>query len=741
MEVRNMANHSLKHNMSQRDKTMSMYNNVYPFAAIVGQEQLKLALILNAVNPAIGGVLIRGEKGTAKSTTVRALASLLPMIKVNRGCAWSCNPDDPESLCDDCRKKSERRERSDHGIIKDGIIKEGAVGRNGIERRTRVVTLPLNATEDRVAGGIDFSLAVKSGARALQPGLLARAHRGILYVDEVNLLDDHIVDIILDASASRENRIEREGISFSHSSDFILVGTMNPEEGELRPQLLDRFGLCVEVTSEKDLEKRILLMLRKEDHDADPQGFAEQFQADNVLLSHRIKRAGILLKEVRFSDSLRNFVATLCAENNVAGHRADLVIEQAAKALAAYHGKTEAGMDEVKQVAGFALVHRKREAAPPPPPSEPPQDHDHKPEKNQEQDEKENQEQPPPEPDENAEPEDEQDQGKNENSMEEETKEQESGEDAPAPESEPQGKSKEQNKKDVLEKIFEVGETFKVKKFTSPKDRIMRRGSGKRSRSRTAARQGRYVRSTIPRGSNDIAFDATLRAAAPFQIQRKNGSDLAVILKDHDIREKIREKRIGNFLLFLVDASASMGARGRMAASKGAVMSLLLDAYQKRDKVAMVTFRKEEAFVNLPPTSSVELAGKLLEEMPVGGKTPLSSGLVKGFEVLRNHLLREPESRPIAIIITDGRGNVSLENNDSGNAAAGKPKPFQEAQNLAEKMALEQRIQFVVVDSESQGAVSFGLAAKLAANLNAEYFKIEDLKVNQLVDIAKGGSL
>jgi magnesium chelatase subunit D len=725
----------------KRDETMSMYNNIYPFAAIVGQEQLKLALILNAVNPAIGGVLIRGEKGTAKSTTVRALASLLPMIKVNRGCTWSCNPDDPESICDDCRKESERRERSDHGIIK-----EGAAGRNDVERRTRVVTLPLNATEDRVAGGIDFSLAVKSGTRALLPGLLARAHRGILYVDEINLLDDHIVDIILDASASRENRIEREGISFFHPSDFILVGTMNPEEGELRPQLLDRFGLCVEVTSEKDLEKRILLMLRKESHDADPQGFSNQYQADNALLSERIKRAGILLKEVRFPESLRNFVATLCAENNVAGHRADLVIEQAAKALAAYHDKTEAGMDEVKQVAGFALVHRKRDPAPPPPPPEPPQDHDHKPEENQEQNEKENQEQPPPEPDENAEPNDEQDQGRNENGMEEETKEQEPGEEEPAPESEPQGENEEQDKKDVLERIFEVGETFKVKKFTSPKDRIARRGSGKRSRSRTAARQGRYVRSTIPKGSHDIAFDATLRAAAPFQIQRKNGSDLAVILKDQDIREKIREKRIGNFLLFLVDASASMGARGRMAASKGAVMSLLLDAYQKRDKVAMVTFRKEEAFVNLPPTSSVELAGKLLEEMPVGGKTPLSSGLVKGFELLRNHLIREPEARPIAIIITDGRGNVSLESDGLGNAALGngavkKQKPFQEALSLAEKMAFEERIQFVVVDSESRGAVSFGLAEKLAVNLNAEYLKIEDLKVNQLVDIARGVSL
>jgi len=691
-----------------------MKHDIFSFSAIVGQDRLKLALILNAVNPRINGVLIRGEKGTAKSTTVRALASLLPMIRVNAGCAWSCNPDARENLCDYCKKKSEQ---------------------DVIEHRARVVTLPLNATEDRVAGGIDFRLAVKSGVRALQPGLLARAHRGILYVDEVNLLDDHIVDIILDASGSNKNRIEREGISFCHNSDFILVGTMNPEEGELRPQLLDRFGLCVEVSSEKEVEKRILLMERRERYDADPEEFSRQYQADNAVLSDRITKAVTLLKDVQFSDSLRAFTANLCAENNVAGHRADLVIEQAAKALAAFNGKTEAGTDEVKQVAWFALAHRKRDQAPaPPPPPDHSHDNNNEPEENKDQTEKEKPGSPDPneqeqeEKDQDGQSLNKQDQG--ENSREENQDGQEPEEEQAPAESEPRGETREQNKKDVLEKIFEVGETFKVKKFISPKDRIFRRGSGKRSRSRTAAKQGRYVRSTIPKGSHDIAFDATLRAAAPFQIQRKNkGSHMAVILKEQDIREKIREKRIGNFLLFMVDASASMGARGRMKASKGAVMSLLLDAYQKRDKVAMVTFRKEEAFVNLPPTSSVELAGKLLEEMPVGGKTPLSFGLVKGFELLRNHLLREPEARPIAIIITDGRGNVAL----------GAQKPFKEALDLAERMALEQRIQFIVVDSESQGAVSFGMAQKLAVNLNAEYCKIQDLKVNQLIDIARGG--
>jgi magnesium chelatase subunit D len=225
-----------------------------------------------------------------------------------------------------------------------------------------------------------------------------------------------------------------------------------------------------------------------------------------------------------------------------------------------------------------------------------------------------------------------------------------------------------------------------------------------------------------------VALDATLRAAAPHQLHRKNGNGLAVVLTPDDIREKIREKRIGNFLLFVVDASGSMGARGRMAASKGAVMSLLLDAYQKRDKVAMVSFRKDEAVVNLPPTGSIELAAGLLKEMPVGGRTPMSAGLVKSYEILRNHLVREPSARPIALFITDGKSNASL----------GAAKPVPEALALAGRMALESRIRFIVVDTESEGLIRFGLARQLAGALNAEYFKIEDLKSDSLLNIVKG---
>ncbi len=677
-----------------------MHTQIYPFAAIVGQESLKLALILNAINPSVGGVLIRGEKGTAKSTTVRALAALLPEIEVIAGCGYHCSPHEPRLPCDQCRLCS-------------GPDK-------AVRRRVRVVTLPLNATEDRVSGGIDFNEAVRSGRRIMQPGLLARAHRGILYVDEVNLLDDHLVDVILDASGSGINRVEREGISFIHPARFVLAGTMNPEEGELRPQLLDRFGLCVEVAASIDPDQRIETMARRESYDNDPVGFSRDYELPNRAIAERIEKGRRLMRGgIDMPGRLRPLIAELCNENNVAGHRADLVIGQAAMALAAYEGRRDVTVEEILKVAPLALLHRKREAAPPPPP--PPPDHRHDQEENQDEDQDRNQESPPeendPPPEESSSEEQPSSQGQTEAPSDEADRDQDESEQEPPP-----------RHRDSYEEIFEVGRTFKVKKFSSPKDRLFRRGSGRRSRTRVAQTQGRYVKSTLERRRGDVALDATLRAAAPYQLDRKNGNGLAVVLRPEDIREKIREKRIGNFLLFVVDASGSMGARGRMVASKGAIMSLLLDAYQKRDRVAMVSFRRDEAVVNLPPTASIELAANLLKEMPVGGRTPLSAGLAKSYEVLRNYTLREPTARPIAIIITDGRSNVAL----------GERKPLEEALTLADRLAVEERFRFIVVDTESEGLITFGLARKLAVAMNAQYFKIEDLQADSLLNIVKG---
>ncbi|MFA6011734.1 MAG: putative cobaltochelatase [Desulfobacteraceae bacterium] len=680
---------------------MNHYKNIFPFTAIIGQDNLKTALILAAVNPKIGGVLVRGEKGTAKSTAVRALSAVLPKMKRHAGCSFACDPERPEEGCAFCRSATS------HDLIQQTIP---------------VVILPLSATEDRVAGGMDFNLAVKSGCRVLAPGLLASAHRGILYVDEVNLLDDHIVDIILDAASSGENRIEREGMAFVHSSRFILVGTMNPEEGELRPQLLDRFGLCVDVRSEEDRDMRVNLMQLRDEFDQNPGSFMVKYSLKNRELAERIVSACSLLPDVVFPDYLKTLVVNLTTENNVAGHRADLTIEQAAKALAAFEGRSSVEVSDVKRVAEFALIHRRRDASPPP------QDHDHQHDHPKDQNEKngedQNQEQDQSQEQDNTSDSEEPQNAKNPHEPEDDGSESDEPEENDGSEN-----SRQAERQSVKDTIAEVGETFKVKKFSSTKDRIFRKGSGRRSRSRTATKQGRYVKSADNKGRGDIAFDATLRAAAPYQIQRKitGDSHLAVVLTAQDIREKIREKRIGNFLLFVVDASGSMGARGRMAASKGAIMSLLLDAYQKRDKVALVSFRRDEAVVNLPPTSSIELAARMLKDMPVGGKTPLSSGLIKGFDLIRNHLIREPDARPMMILITDGRANVSMTGE----------KPLPEALSFALKIATEERLTTLVVDPENQGPVTFGLARKLAESLTATYFKIDDLKADRLIDIIK----
>ncbi|RKX59269.1 MAG: putative cobaltochelatase [Thermodesulfobacteriota bacterium] len=668
-----------------------MFKKIYPFAAIVGQEELKLALLLNAVNPKIGGVLIRGEKGTAKSTTVRALAALLPEIRVVAGCPYFCDPDDEDGMCERCKGKAPVREIR--------------------RRRIRVLTLPLNATEDRVAGGIDFSLAVKEGKRAVLPGLLAEANRSILYVDEVNLLDDHIVDIILDAAASGENRIEREGISFRHPASFILVGTMNPEEGELRPQFLDRFGLCVDIEAETDIEQRVELMKRRESFDLDPKEFLKGFEKENARTSERILSARDHLNAVRLPKHLRTFISELCTKNLVAGHRADLVMEQAARAHAALRQRFEVTTDDIAKVAPFVIVHRRRDAAPPPQPDQP---------KEEPPEDKNKSEQDPP-------PETEKPDNRPDAQPEAVTGEgsRPSG-DQPG-DADKTDSVEQPDEKISPEQIFEVGSTFAVKKIVSPRDRIYRRGSGRRSRTRVSLKQGRYIKSMPGSRSGDIALDATLRAAAPYQLKRKRENGLAVVLKKEDIREKIREKRIGNFLLFVVDASGSMGARGRMAASKGAIMSLLLDAYQKRDKVAMISFRQNGADLNLPPTSSVEMAGKLLAEMPVGGRTPLSAGLAAAHEQVRNHLLRDPAARPIVVIITDGKSNVAM----------GDQKPVEESFDFAAKMAADPRVIYIVVDTEETGLVTFGLAEQLARVFNARYFKIEELKADQLVNIVK----
>ena len=316
---------------------------IYPFSAIVGQELMKKALILNIVDPSIGGVLIRGEKGTAKSTAVRSLAELLPEQKVVKNCKFSCSPDDFSTLCIDCKEK----------LAKNGKLEF-------ILKKIKVVNLPVGATEDRVVGTIDIEKVLKDGSKSFEPGILAEANRGILYIDEVNLLNDHIVDVILDAAAMGENYIEREGISFSHPSKFVLIGTMNPEEGELRPQLLDRFGLCVEVGGIKNLEERIEVIKRRKEFEESPKSFVEKWKNEDLKIQKSIINAQKILKTVKISEIMLRIIAQIAIDLNVDGHRADIILEKTCKALAAFYGDLEVNETHIREASKIVLPHRMR---------------------------------------------------------------------------------------------------------------------------------------------------------------------------------------------------------------------------------------------------------------------------------------------------------------------------------------------------------------------------------------------
>lgn len=662
---------------------------------------MKQALLLNAVNPAIGGVLIRGEKGTAKSTAVRGLAHLLPPLAVIAGCSCQCDPDG-DRHCPECAQRIRSGE-----IIKARIVP------------SPMIDLPLGATEDMVIGSIDFEAAVKTGVSRFMPGLLARANRGVLYVDEVNLLDDHLVDAILDASESGLNLVEREGMSVWHPSRFVLIGTMNPEEGELRPQILDRFGLAVQVEGETELSLRVELLKRREQFDLDWEGFERKYSSNLEKIRESIVSARSLLPGLFIPNHLRTFISEICTQNNVAGHRADLAIERAACAHAALDGRMEVSSDDIIAVAPLALLHRMRSVQEPqmPPPPPPPEN---------EETEDPDREEPPrdlDEPQQQAEA-----MPPPENPRQSEKPDAGDG----AQEAEPEQPPKNDEESSPQEEVQEIGTPFKVRKLASEKDNKLRSGSGRRSRTRSATKQGRYVKSTPRRGRDDLALDATLRAAAPFQVRRRRQAPerrLAVHIKEPDIREKIRERRVGNVLLFLVDGSGSMGAHRRMVETKAAIMSLLLDAYQKRDKVCMIVFRGDDAKIVLPLTGSVDMAGKHLAELAIGGRTPLSAGLSKAAEVLFQVLHKTPSARPLVLVVTDGKANVGL----------GEGAPHREAVEIAAHMkARFPEVRFAVIDTEPPGVVRFQLAHELAAALNAEYFHPETLRAEELVKIAKG---
>jgi magnesium chelatase subunit D len=660
----------------------------YPFGAVVGMDDMRLALLLNAVSPAIGGVLVRGEKGTAKSTTVRALAAVLPAVAVVPGCRFACDPTAPDPDCP------------------DGPHEPGAPGQT---RAARLVELPVGASEDRVVGSLDLERALTEGVKAFEPGLLAAAHRGVLYVDEVNLLHDHLVDLLLDAAALGTAYVEREGVSVRHAARFLLVGTMNPEEGELRPQLLDRFGLTVEVAAPRDPAERAEVVRRRFAHDADPAGFATAWASEEASLAHRIAEARARLPHVVLSDGALRQVTAVCAAFDVDGLRADLVTARTAIAHAAWCGRDEVTEDDVRVAARLALPHRRRRN----PFDAPGLDDDTL---EQALDDSRPDEDPPEGPDDGGAPPPPRgsgDHGGPGSSSGSRDLDGDSG-DGAGDGSGGDGEAA-QGAPARDEAAVAPSDPFRTRRLEVPG--IGAGAAGRRSRARSE--RGRVVGSVRPSGPvTRLHLVDTVLAAAPHQVARgRTGPGLRVARED--LRQATLEGREGNLVLFVVDASGSMGSRQRMGAVKGAVLSLLLDAYQRRDKVGLVTFRGGDAELALPPTWSVEAAAARLRTLPTGGRTPLAAGLQRAAEVLRVERVRDPRRRPLLVVVTDGRA-TGVRGSDALGAAHTAARRLAEAGTAG-----------VVVDCES-GPVRLGLAGVLGAHLGAQTLRLEELAADAL---------
>jgi magnesium chelatase subunit D len=620
----------------------------YPFSAIVGHDQLRLALVLCAVRPEIGGVLIRGEKGTAKSTAVRGLAEIL-------------------------------------ALATQEVDQDGGGG--------RLVELPIGATEDRVIGSLDLQKVLRDGEHAFSPGLLARAHRGVLYVDEVNLLHDHLVDVLLDAAAMGRVHIERDGVSHSHDARFVLIGTMNPEEGELRPQLLDRFGLTVDVRASRDVEVRTQVIRQRLAYEADPDGFAARYVDADADTARRIAAARARVGDVVLPDGELRRIAALCAAFDVDGMRADLVVARTAVAHAAWTRPQDAEIQvtaaDIRVAAELALPHRRR-----------------------------------------RDPFD--DPGLDQGALDEalaQAGESDESEPEPDPDSDPPGGGQQPSASEPLDSNNDSSTSavppakpkpsgapapvFRTRALSVPG--VGEGAPGRRSRARN--RSGAVVGVSPDDTGDGFHLFATLLAAAT----RSSGAG-PVRPAPADLRRAIREGREGNLVIFVVDASGSMAARDRMSAVTGAALSLLRDAYQRRDKVAVITFRGRHSQVLLPPTSSAHIAGRRLAHFETGGKTPLAQGLLAARDVVAREKVRDRGRRSLVVVLTDGR-------------ATGGPDPLGRSRTAAALLVAEGAAA-VVVDCETS-YVKLGLAATLAGQLGAPTMRLEELRADHLTQAVR----
>jgi magnesium chelatase subunit D len=668
----------------------------FPLAALVGQEQLKNALLLCAVNPGIGGVLIRGDKGSAKSTAARGLAGVMAPIDRVVGCAYNCAPGEPLATCEVCSAAALSVETTP----------------------VPFVNLPLGASEDRVLGSLDFERALKDGRKAFQPGLLASAHRGILYIDEVNLLPDHLVDVLLDAAAMGINRVQREGLSVQHPARIALVGTMNQEEGELRPQLLDRFGMMVEVRAPQEPRLRAEIVRRRLAWEADAEGFGRAWSAQQAALRDQVLRAQVLLPKVTIADGLLLLISELCCSQGVTSLRADLVMNKAARALAALHGRTSVEPDDLSQAAMLVLPHRRRAK-----PFEQPGVDEAELERFMRK------ATPPPEDD------GEQDQNATRSEADSNRRSdgrsggdradaggRDGGDRADAGGLDRDGRSgsdrgSEDADGEAVEHVFTAGGTTSTPRIELRSGFVAGGVVGRRSVA-PESRRGREVRAVPDERPTDLAVMATLHHS----LMRTGGLSSAGRLEvtSEDLHQKVKAGRQGSLMLFVVDSSGSMAALQRMEMVKATVLSLLRDAYERRDEVAVIAFRGTKAELLLSPTRSVDTAEKQLRDLPTGGRTPLAHALQVAAEVLtRNSGASRPE--PLLIVLSDGKANVALD---------GTGDPWQQSLDYARSF-WRKGVAALVLDTEV-GFVRMGRAGDLAAALGAQCLSLEEFSAESL---------
>jgi len=630
---------------------------VYPFTAIVGQELAKLSLLCVAVNPTIGGVLLSGDKGTGKSTMVRALADLLPEIEVVDSCPFNCNPHNPLEMCDECYKKYV----NDPSSLK--IVK----------RKMRVVDLPLSITVDRLVGTLDIRKALKEGIRGLEPGLLAEANRNILYIDEVNLLDDYIADVLLDSAAMGWNIIEREGVSVKHPARFILVGSMNPEEGELRPQILDRFGLYVRIEAVKDPELRIEIVKRVEEFHSDPISFYRKYLGEQEKLREKVIKAREILNKVEINDDLLKILIDTITEMGIKTHRAEIITVKTAKTIAALDGRTKVNLDDLKKAMELALPHRLR-AKPFEQPNIPiklPPESTSKSKKRDVENKK-------------------SDGGASESKFHLHTA---LGNEAVVFEPED---------REVLLK-FER----KSQKFFS--DVYRYRGSRDEKATVINYPHG-YPVSYIQPCTNHRLLDVDISATICCASLRSRG--LPIQIDDEDIRVRVRKNRVPRLTVIILDSSGSMAVMKRISLAKTLCMKLIEESYVKRDSLSLICFRGYEAEIVVPITRLYSHVINALKSVPTGGRTPLSSALYKLLILARCFRLKNKNGIVRAILITDGKANVSMYG-----------KPIEEEIEILSKAMKRNRIKLEIYDTRFGIEFAKSYIDLLASLLDAPVYK------------------